>query len=78
MTKILYIPTGEYLKFYNRTDGAFPTEVLVEKFRGINTTAQKEIALLLLRHNWNYTTEWLEVNNVIVPILPLELKIIHD
>ena len=72
MTKILYIPTGEYLKYYGNNDILF-TSLTKED-------VEIEIEELLF---WEYTntsvfSSWVLMNNIILPILRSELEIIED
>ena len=72
MPKILYIPTGEYLKYYGNNDILF-TSLTKED-------VEIEIEELLF---WEYTntsvfSSWVLMNNIILPILRSELEIIED
>ena len=75
MPKILYIPTGEYLKYYGDNGSSTFTTLSKED-------VEMEIRELL---SWedsdsyeNVFNSWIDMNNVILPILLSELEIIND
>lgn len=75
MTKILYIPTGQYLKFYD-SNTTYPTEIEWEKLNTFITVEEKFKSLTVGKVYCS--EEWLATNNVILPILKLEIEIIYD
>ena len=70
MARILYIPTGEYLKFYYANDNIYSFVELWE--------VDSEITYLLALNSSMFINSWLKLNNVILPILLSELEIIYD
>jgi len=76
MAKILYIPTGQYLKFYNGSNVNYPTEVEWEKLDAVLTVEKK--LEHLTSEKFSCSDNWLEINKVILPILKSEIEIIYD
>ena len=79
MTKILYIPTGTYLKWYcERDEDAIELTETIEK-RGNGThTVEDTIKRLLDTEKLLDKTWWLDMNNIILPVLFSELEVIYD
>ncbi len=80
MTKILYIPTGEYLRYYDvNGDNLYgPSLVRIEDCNDMES-AQAEVNMLIEENSdIESAHEWLEANNIILPILKSELEIIYD
>ena len=81
MTKILYIPTGTYLKWYCENYEDKDTRGLTETLekRGNRThTIEETIERLLNTEVLLDKTAWLNMNNIILPVLLSELEIIYD
>ena len=78
MTKILYIPTGEYLKYINpETDYGF-SEIILEHIGIYNPIFELyEICSLTEEQTRGYS-DWLLANGIKVPAILEEFEIIYD
>jgi hypothetical protein len=81
MTKILYVPNGDYLKFYD-PGSQLPNIILLEKlceFTDTRLCSKKDILAYL-----NYTEDvyhgWYTVNNIEIfhKFLASEIELIYD
>jgi hypothetical protein len=79
MTRILYIPTGEYLKYYTYlNENEITIESVLEEIMGKeDIEIEIEEILSMEQHKTRYS-DWIKLNNLILPVLPNELEIIYD
>jgi hypothetical protein len=74
MTKILYIPTGEYLQYWEFKESKY-TSIIED----IELEVEEELVGLTNIGRGDYLiNDWLEHNKIILPILLSELEIIYD
>ena len=79
MTKILYIPTGEYLKYYDHTDDKHMTiQCKLEKVMNKEDIEIDIEEILHIEPNTYSFRNWVELNNLVLPVLRNELEIIED
>ena len=81
MTKILYIPTGTYLKWYCKNyedEDAIELTEIIEKRGNRTHTIEDTIKSLLDTEKLLDKTWWLDMNNIILPVLFSELEVIYD
>ena len=91
MTRILYLPTGRYLKFlYKSPDHEVKLSDLSEilelslTFNNktlYNKSLEKFIDYLIKtehQHQYNWASWFLEINNIIIPIIREDLEIVND
>lgn len=76
MTKILYVPTGEFIIF--NSEEKFLSETVLENINEYSGSAEGEIECLLAVTPNEYNIRWAETNKIIFPILREELEIIYD
>jgi hypothetical protein len=65
--KILYIPSGDLLRYVNN-------EVMVIDYEIYPNIIEK----ILLINNQEYISIWREYNNIILPLVKEELEIVYD
>lgn len=75
MPKILYIPTGEYLKFYS---GKYPNWLKETSIEALGGSLESKVEFLVNDSNFYPSSDWVETNKVVLPILRSELEIIYD
>lgn len=90
MTKILYLPTGRYLKFLSNSpldevklsDLSESLELsLTFNNEHHNKSLETFIDYLIKTedgHQSNWTSWFLEINNIIIPIIREDLEIVYD
>ena len=90
MTKILYLPTGRYLKFLSKSPyrEVKPSDLsenlelsLTFNNENHNKSLEKFINYLIEtgdQHQYNWASWFLEINNIIIPIIREDLEIVND
>ena len=81
MTKILYIPTGEYLKYYCHLDldtSKITTDCRLEEVMEKEDIEREIEEILRMGDHKNRFRNWTKLNNLSLPVLRNELEIIKD
>ena len=90
MTKILYLPTGRYLKFLCNSPHmeVKPSDLSESLERSLtfnnenhNKSLEKFIDYLIRtegNHQYNWASWFIDINNIIIPIIKEDLEIIND
>lgn len=74
MIKILYIPTGEYLKWYAENGSLGTTDLTKTHFISIEQTIYN-----LTTSAYGASSYWIKTNNIVkFPLVREELEIIYD
>ena len=83
MTKILYLPTGKYLKFISDLEMHESSEIL-ENSLSFNARDQSidKFIVYLISHNLygpNSWSDWfININELMAPIIKEDLEIVYD
>lgn len=82
MTKLLYIPTNQFIIFYTSPFSPTLNTINMEELYSFNGVVEKEINFILdgVNNSFNYYEKnWLiKKNNIKLPLLREELEVIYD